>query len=152
MNQILRNHEVRLTNAGTAAISHHNEIERLYEALSKGRLPQRTAKLMSAPSEKKARKLVEEATEVAIDAVRGNRQGVVAESADVIYHLVVLWAELGIDPDEIWAEMAQRSRSYGLAEKRAKKPASIAGFRAPSSARSREIGPVYLRPSRGSVR
>lgn len=152
MNQILRNHEVRMAEARVTAISHHNEIERLYEALSAGRLPQRTAKLVSASTQKKARKLVEEATEVAIDAVRGNRHGVVAESADVIYHLVVLWAELGIDPDEIWAEMAQRSRNYGLAEKRAKKPEAVAGLRAPSTRRSREIGPVYLQPSRGSAR
>lgn len=152
MNHILRNHEARMAEARAAAISNPNEIERLYAALTAGRLPQRTAKLMSASAQKKARKLVEEATEVAIDAVRGNRRGVVAESADVIYHLVVLWAELGIDPDEIWAEMAQRSRSYGLAEKRAKKPAGVAGFEAPAPCRRREIGPVYLQPSRGSTR
>ena len=152
MNHILRNHEAQLHHARATAISNSSEIERLHAALSTGRLPQRTAKLVSAPSEKKARKLVEEATEVAIDAVRGNRRGVVAESADVIYHLVVIWAEMGIDPDEVWAEMAQRSRSYGLAEKRAKKSLAAHCLPMKGSARSREIGPVYLQPSRGSVR
>lgn len=152
MNHIPRNHQVHQHEAREATIANSHEIERLHAALRTGRLPERTARLMSASATKKARKLVEEATEVAIDAVQGNRPGVVAESADVIYHLVVLWAELGVDPDEVWAEMAQRSRNYGLAEKRAKKPDAIAGLRAPSSGRYRDIGPVYLQPSRGSAR
>ena len=47
----------------------------------------------------------------------GNREAVVRESADLLYHLVVLWAEAGIRPQEVWAEMDRREKLLGLAEK-----------------------------------
>lgn len=77
----------------------------------------RTAKLFAAGRAKMAQKLGEEAIEVAIDATRNNRGAVIAESADLMYHLVVLWAEMGITPDDIWGEMARREKAYGIAEK-----------------------------------
>lgn len=55
-----------------------------------------------------AQKLAEEATEVVIEAVRGERSAVVNESVDLLYNLVVLWSELGISASEIWAEMDRR--------------------------------------------
>lgn len=81
----------------------------------------RTAKLMSADTSKKARKLVEEATEVSLDAVTGNRRGVIAESVDLLYHLAVLWRDQGIEPSEVWAEMDRRAAILGIAEKLPKK-------------------------------
>lgn len=80
----------------------------------------RTAKLVNEGVVKMAKKLVEEAAEVGFDAVLGNQQNTVQESADLLYHLVVLWAELGILPDDVWAEMERRERMYGIAEKLAK--------------------------------
>lgn len=77
----------------------------------------RTAKLLRAGVPKMAQKVVEEAAEVAIDAVRGEREAVLNESADLLYHLVVLWSELGIVPDEVWAEMDRREAQLGIAEK-----------------------------------
>ena len=77
----------------------------------------RTAKLLSSGLAKMSQKLVEEAAEVAIDAVRERREGVVSESADLLYHLVVLWFALGIDPASVWAEMSRREQLFGLAEK-----------------------------------
>jgi phosphoribosyl-ATP pyrophosphohydrolase len=64
-----------------------------------------------------AQKLAEEATEVVIEAVRGERSAVINESVDLIYHLVVLWSELGIAASEVWAEMDRRQAPLGMAEK-----------------------------------
>jgi phosphoribosyl-ATP pyrophosphohydrolase len=46
--------------------------------------------------------------------------GVVRESADLLYHLVVLWFHIGIEPTEIWEEMQTRANALGIAEKRPK--------------------------------
>ncbi len=81
----------------------------------------RTKRLVRASTAKKARKLVEEATEVALDAVAGNRRGTIEESVDLLYHLAVLWRDQGISPDEIWAEMDRRAAVIGIAEKLPKK-------------------------------
>ena len=64
-----------------------------------------------------AQKLAEEATEIVIEAVRGERSAVINESADLLYNLVVLWSELGIATAEIWAEMDRRHALFGMAEK-----------------------------------
>lgn len=96
-------------------------IARLYEALGGQRVSKvhnaRTQKLLSSGIPKMSQKLVEEAAEVAIDAVRQRTQGVISESADLIYHLVVLWYALGIDPVAVWSEMNRREQMFGLAEK-----------------------------------
>ena len=62
-----------------------------------------------------AQKLAEEATEVVIDAVRGQRAAVIHESVDLLYNLVVLWSELGITASEVWAEMDRRQALLGMA-------------------------------------
>ena len=77
----------------------------------------RTAKLMAGGIPKMAQKVVEEAAETAIDAVRGERAGFVNESADLLYNLVVLWCALGVETDEVWAEMDRRETLLGMAEK-----------------------------------
>jgi phosphoribosyl-ATP pyrophosphohydrolase len=96
-------------------------IARLYEALSgqgQSKVPNaRTQKLLASGLPKMSQKLVEEAAEVAIDAVRHRNDGVVSESADLLYHLVVLWYALGIDPATVWSEMSRREQLFGLAEK-----------------------------------
>jgi|SRR3954468_5813284 phosphoribosyl-ATP pyrophosphohydrolase len=81
----------------------------------------RTAKLLGAGRAKMAKKLAEEAAEVIIDAMAGERDAVIRESADLLYNLVVLWSELGIAPQNVWDEMARRERLFGLAEKLPKK-------------------------------
>ena len=96
-------------------------VNRLYKAVlaRRGQSPEtsRTAKLLAAGRSKMAQKLGEEAVEVAIDAARGDRAAVINESADLLYHLVVLWTAMGIPPSEVWAEMARRERAQGIAEK-----------------------------------
>jgi phosphoribosyl-ATP pyrophosphohydrolase len=68
-----------------------------------------------------AKKLAEEAVEVVIDSMHGDRDAVVKESADLIYNLVVLWVANGIRPDDVWKEMDRRERLLGIAEKVPKK-------------------------------
>ncbi|HEX4557387.1 MAG TPA: phosphoribosyl-ATP diphosphatase [Xanthobacteraceae bacterium] len=96
-----------------------SEIERLHDTLP-AVTPEshpRTAKLLGSGTRKVAQKVIEEAGEVALEAVRRNNGGVARESADLLYHLVVLWRRLGIDPAEIWSEMRRRADAMGIAEK-----------------------------------
>jgi phosphoribosyl-ATP pyrophosphohydrolase len=79
-----------------------------------------TAKLLSRGTAKIAQKLGEEAVEAVIEAVRGDRGALVDESADLLYHLLVLWADAGIAPDEIWAELQRREGVSGIAEKKSR--------------------------------
>lgn len=69
-----------------------------------------------------AKKLAEEAVEVVIDAMHGQTEAVVSESADLLYNLVVLWVHAGVHPNDVWAEMNRRERLYGIAEKVPKAP------------------------------
>lgn len=98
-----------------------DSLDRLYKSVldrKKGDPAQsRTARLMRAGRPKVAKKLAEEAVEVVIDAMQGDREAVVRESADLLYHLIVLWAETGIRPQDVWAEMDRREKLLGLAEK-----------------------------------
>lgn len=77
----------------------------------------RTAKLYREGVPKMAKKVAEEATEVAIEAVSGSRETLVRESADLLYNLVVLWTALGLSPQDIYDEMDRRERLYGIAQK-----------------------------------
>ena len=100
-------------------------LERLWSSLDahfrmKAPVPARTARLTASGRQKMAKKLVEEAGEAALAAAVTDRAELIAESADLLYHLIVLWASLDIAPSEIWAEMQAREAAYGLAEKRAK--------------------------------
>ncbi|HZS83088.1 MAG TPA: phosphoribosyl-ATP diphosphatase [Stellaceae bacterium] len=79
-----------------------------------------TAKLLARGTAKIAQKLGEEAVEAVIAATRGERSALIGESADLLYHLLVLWADAGIDPEEIWAELRRRAGVSGLSEKAAR--------------------------------
>jgi phosphoribosyl-ATP pyrophosphohydrolase len=98
-----------------------DSLERLFKSvidLKKGDpASSRTARLMRSGRSKISKKLAEEAVEVVIDAMQGDRDAVVRESADLLYNLVVLWASSGIRPQDVWAEMERRERLFGLAEK-----------------------------------
>jgi phosphoribosyl-ATP pyrophosphohydrolase len=79
-----------------------------------------SARLLSRGSAKVAQKFGEEAVECLIEAVAGNRDALVAESADVLYHLIVLWVSSGVAPVDVWAELARREGISGIAEKAAR--------------------------------
>ena len=98
-----------------------DSIDRLYEQVIAARdadpSVSRTARLLRAGRAKMAKKLAEEAVEVVIDAMHGQTEAVVKESADLMYNLVVLWVSAGIQPKDVWAEMNRRERMFGIAEK-----------------------------------
>ena len=79
-----------------------------------------SARLMARGTAKVAQKFGEEAVECVIEATIGNRAATVLESADVLYHLMVVWVDAGIRPDEVWAELARRQGISGIAEKAAR--------------------------------
>ena len=76
-----------------------------------------SARLLSRGTAKVAQKFGEEAVECLIEAVARNPAALVAESADVLYHLVVLWVASGVEPAEVWAELRRRQGMSGIAEK-----------------------------------
>jgi len=67
-----------------------------------------TASLFNKGIAKIAQKVGEEAVETVIDGVSGPKERVISESADLLYHLLVLWAARDVKPDEIWAELGKR--------------------------------------------
>lgn len=108
-----------------------DSLERLHQAVialkNADPASSRTARLLRAGRAKMAKKLAEEAVEVVIDAMNGEREAVVKESADLLYNLVVLWVSAGVKPEDVWAEMDRRERLLGIAEKLPKDiPAHIA--------------------------
>ncbi len=79
-----------------------------------------TAKLLAGGVETVAAKVSEEAAETAIAAVSEDATRLASESADLLYHLLVLWAARGLAPEAVWATLAARQGTSGLAEKAAR--------------------------------
>ena len=65
-----------------------------------------------------AKKIVEESSELIIDFIKKNKEGVIKESSDLLYHLLVIWTSIGIEPEEIWKELSSRKSISGLQEKK----------------------------------
>ncbi len=68
-----------------------------------------------------AKKLGEEGVEAALAAVGGKKKEIVDESADVLYHLLVVWAATGVKPKAVYDALDARSAQSGLAEKKSRK-------------------------------
>src|SRR6185295_756700 len=123
-----------------------DSLERLYQAVLAARdldpATSRTARLFQRGPAKMAKKLAEEAIEVVIDAVNGNGDAVVRESADLLYNLSVLWASAGVRPEDVWREMERREHLLGIAEKLPKTPKmrkTPAASAAPAAGRRRIV-------------
>ena len=99
-------------------------LDRLWQVIEsrRGADPQSsyTARLFSRGRVKIAQKLGEEAVEAAIEGVRDNPTALVSESADLLYHLLVLWAVAGVSPSDVAAELTRREGTSGIEEKRAR--------------------------------
>ena len=80
-----------------------------------------TARLFSRGRQQIAKKLGEEAVEALIEGIRGDKPKLVAESADMLYHLLTLWAATGVKPSAVWDELARREGLSGIAEKASRK-------------------------------
>lgn len=96
-------------------------LERLYAVVDDRRTADPsvsyTARLLSKGKAKIAKKTGEEAVEVVVAALAQDREDVAAESADLLYHLLVLWVASGVKPREVWAQLAKREGISGLVEK-----------------------------------
>ena len=96
-------------------------IKELFTILSKRKITSEkksyTSYLLKNP-ELLAKKIGEESSELIIDFMKKNKQGAVKESADLIYHVLVIWISLGIKPEEIWNELSSRKLKSGFDEKK----------------------------------
>lgn len=79
------------------------------------------ARLFSRGCQQIAKKLGEEAVEVLIEGMRGDRPKLVLESVDLLYHLLALWAATNVKPKTVWTELARREGMSGTAEKASRK-------------------------------
>ena len=76
-----------------------------------------TAKLLAKGPEKCAEKFGEEAVEAIIEAIKDDRDGLISESADVLFHLLVMLQSRGVSLDEVLTELERRQGTSGIAEK-----------------------------------
>lgn len=102
-------------------------LDRLYTTVESRRgadpATSHSARLLSKGPAKVAQKFGEEAVECVIEAARGtDRAGLIGESADVLYHLMVVWVASGIRAEEVWAELGRREGTSGIAEKASRPP------------------------------
>ena len=120
-----------------------DSLERLYLAVLAARdldpATSRTARLFQRGPSKMAKKLAEEAIEVVIDAVNGDTDAVIRESADLLYNLTVLWASAGVRPEDVWREMTRREDMLGIAEKLPKSSMKLPKVASPRMAARRPI-------------
>lgn len=100
-------------------------IDELYETIAarKGGDPETsyTAKLFARGRGKIVQKVGEEAVETVIAGLSEAPEKVVGESADLLYHLLVLWADCQIEPAAVWAELERRKGVSGIDEKNSRK-------------------------------
>ena len=101
-------------------------IDRLYEIISARRngdpAESYTAKLLSKGKPHCAKKMGEEAIETALAAIGRDKSALTAESADLLYHLLVLWAACGVKPKDVYAALRAREGQSGIAEKASREP------------------------------
>ena len=132
-----------------------DSLERLYQAVIAAKdldpATSRTARLFQRGHSKMAKKLAEEAIEVVIDAVNGNTEAVVRESADLLYNLTVLWASAGVKPEDVWREMKRREEMLGIAEKLPKSalklPKALANEALPAKALPKGLSKATASPA-----
>ena len=99
-------------------------LDQLFDVIAsrKGGDPEKsyTAKLFARGRAKIAQKFGEEAVEAVVAALAEGKDELVGESADTLYHLLVLWADCGVEPAKVWAELAKRVGTSGIDEKKAR--------------------------------
>ena len=109
---------------GIVSVDEH-VLDRLYVVIDsrKGADPDTsyTARLFSRGRAQIAKKLGEEAVEALIEGIKGDRPKLVAESADMLYHLLTLWAATNVKPKAVWTELVRREGLSGIAEKASRK-------------------------------
>jgi len=109
-----------MTETGDVAV-----LQRLYETIQSRRTADPevsyVARLFRKGTPKLAQKIGEEAVEAAIAAALLHQDELIDESADLLFHLLVLWADLGVRPEQVWAELERREGTSGVDEKKQRK-------------------------------
>jgi phosphoribosyl-ATP pyrophosphohydrolase len=117
--------EARSTAAPSSAPSTAEVLDRLFETIQSRRgadpASSYTAKLFHRGTAKIAQKVGEEAVEAVIEAMRRDPAKLAEESADLLYHLLVLWADAGLEPARVYDILAGREGTSGIDEKKARK-------------------------------
>jgi phosphoribosyl-ATP pyrophosphohydrolase len=125
-----RKHAKRKTSAGSTGNGASDEgasaiLDALYRVIVSRKKADpalsHTARLFARGPAKIAQKFGEEAVEAVIEGAHGKKKALVLESADVVYHLLVLWAARGVKPAAVWKELQRREGRSGVAEKAARK-------------------------------
>ncbi len=119
---------------GAGAGSDGRTLDGLYAVIKsrRGADPARshTARMFLRGPAKIAQKFGEEAVEAVIEGAHNNGKALVLESADALYHLLVLWAACGVKPAQVWKELKRREVRSGIAEKASRKPEALAEAKA----------------------
>lgn len=106
-------------------MNNKDTIDKLYQVIEarKSGDPDKSyvARLHFKGLRKTAQKVGEEAVETVIAAVGRNNEDLVTESADLLFHLLVLWSQAGVTPDQVMAELKRREGTSGIDEKRQRK-------------------------------
>ncbi len=109
----------------TLRMSEPHPIDQLFATISERRRASSrksyTAKLLKAGVAQCAKKLGEEGVEAALAAVSGKKKDIISESADVLYHLLVVWAATGVKPKAVYDALGLRRGRSGLSEKKSRK-------------------------------
>ncbi len=117
----------------SAVVSRADVLNRLWSVIVQRRkadpASSHSARLLGRGRAKIAQKFGEEAVECLIEAALGNRDALVAESADVLYHLLVMWVAADVKPDAVWAELERREGISGVAEKASRSLPAVSGTR-----------------------
>jgi phosphoribosyl-ATP pyrophosphohydrolase len=125
---------------GAGAGSDGRTLDGLYSVIRsrRGADPARshTARMFLRGPAKIAQKFGEEAVEAVIEGAHNNGKALVLESADTLYHLLVLWAACGVKPAQVWKELKRREVRSGVAEKAARKPEALGKAKAPAKKRA----------------
>jgi phosphoribosyl-ATP pyrophosphohydrolase len=105
-------------------MSFDNILETLYGVIAsrKTASPESSyvAKLFARGRKKIAQKVGEEGVETALAGVLNDRDEIISESADLLFHMMILWADAGITPEDIAAELKRREGVSGIDEKKAR--------------------------------
>lgn len=106
-------------------LSHYKILDDLYRIIEKRRgcsaKSSYSAKLFKKGRYKIAQKLGEEAVELVIEAVADNKKNAIDESADLIFHILMLFVDMGIKPDDVMKELEKRLGISGIEEKNNRK-------------------------------
>ena len=98
-------------------------LEKLFNDLSKKKTVDKNISYTSSLLSQKnflAKKINEESTEVILEYLDNNKNNVIKESADLLYHLCVMWVSADVKPADVWSELQRRKGTSGLNEKKSR--------------------------------